>query len=102
MTIEFIYTFDEGEQKIEMHPFVLQIMESKESLFEFATSILNDTEKANLVKISCCVYFAKDVTLPEWYHERNGKYYLAEIIELLKSVWSIKTKIDADTIKMLS
>lgn len=77
MKIEFIYTYNEKPQEIVSYPFVLPILESKETLIEYALSDLSDEEQHQLVKISSCVYFDNkgEVDLPDWFNECNGKLY---------------------------
>ena len=51
MKIEFIYSYQDKPQEIVSYPFVLPILESKETLIEYALSDLSDEEKQQLVKI---------------------------------------------------
>ena len=83
MKIEFIYTYNEKPQEIVSYPFVLPILESEETLIEYALSDLSDEEKKQLVKISSCVYFENkgEVDLPNWFNECNGKLYFENGVE---------------------
>jgi hypothetical protein len=76
MRIEFIYTYEHREQEIasgEIND--LSMLESEQSLKEFATAGMEPDELAELIKISCCVYSDDDVTLPEWFMKANGKLW---------------------------
>ena len=82
MEIEFIYTYNNKPQKIVSCPFVLSILQDKETLIKYALSNLSEEERQKLVKISSCVYFEKDgnIKLPSWYNEGNGKIYVENIV----------------------
>jgi len=77
MKIEFIYTYDGKPQKIASYPFVLPILQDKETFLKFAMTELSTEERRQLIKISCCIYFEHEgkSDLPDWYDECNGKFY---------------------------
>jgi hypothetical protein len=83
MKIEFIYTYNEKPQEIVSYPFVLPILQDKETLVKFATSDLSEEERQQLVKISTCVYFENEgeIELPKWFNECNGKLYFENGVE---------------------
>lgn len=80
MKIEFIYTYAHKQQDIVSYPFVMPILQDKETLLEFALSALYQEERAQLVKISTCIYLngKKGVDFPEWYENCNGKFYFGD------------------------
>lgn len=100
--IEVIYTIEGHEQEFAHYTYKEKHFESRAIFFKFLAKKLGKKKRLALVKLSCCVYYAKDLILPDWYHDNNGKYYLAEIIELLKSEFELETSVDPDTIRMLT
>jgi hypothetical protein len=91
MQLELILSFDDRGQRFVTYPFCNAIMQDKETFFEFATSMLEDDEKQQLVKISCCIYFAAKLKDAEWYKECNGKFWDDDIKELLPKVWNLQS-----------
>lgn len=84
MKIEFIYTYSDKPQEIASYPFVLPIIQDKQTLVKFALSDLSDEEKKQLLKISSCVYFENEgeVELPEWYNKSNGKIWFENSVTI--------------------
>lgn len=79
MTIEFIFTFNKNKhQDVIKYPFVNPILKDKQTLFDFATAMLDKEDKNNLVKISCCVTYddVKEFEDPQWYKDCEGKLYV--------------------------
>jgi len=83
MKIEFIYTYNEKPQEIVSYPFVLPILQDKETMLKFALSDLSEDERQQLVKISTCIYFENEgeIELPKWFNECNGKLYFENGVE---------------------
>jgi hypothetical protein len=55
MKLEVIYTFGSGPQLTGTNPFVMPILERKDTLVEFITEELEPEKKQDLIKCSCCV-----------------------------------------------
>lgn len=84
MKIEFIYTYDNGKQEIGYYPFVLPIIQDKETMLKYALTVLTEDERQQLIKISTCIYLENegDIELPTWYNECNGKLYFDKGVEV--------------------
>lgn len=76
MKIEFIYTFESGEKKVE-YPFVWPIIHEKKTVAKFATTDLTDEELHSLVKIHVNVFLHCEPieVRPDWYYESDGVIY---------------------------
>lgn len=99
MQLEVIFSYDDRPQQIVLYPFHVKLIEDEKTFFEFVTSILKGEEREQLVKISTCVYFALGLPDGQWYKESNGKFYLDDIVRLLKDVWAIKSLVDIEKYK---
>jgi len=97
MVLEMIYTFHDREQVFIKTPLDEGVMTSKITLMHEAMKHLKKVERANLIKISCCVYDTKNKKLPEWYHNMNGKFWLDDI-EGYRYVNDIKSTVPKDYI----
>lgn len=91
MYVNVIFTFEIGPQKFADYPFCSVLLKKTETYFEYLTSLLSEEEKKTLVKISTCIYYAKDLNPPEWFENMNGKYYDDVITKLMKKIWNIET-----------
>lgn len=78
MEVQYIYTFESMQQEYVNSAFTAIKNLSVNDFLDHAADPLTNTEKANLVKISCCVICDKE-ELPEWYIEANGKLWFEEI-----------------------
>jgi len=79
MKIEFIYTFEKMVQQILVCDCTFENLKDEKTLAKFATTkFLTSSEKRQLVKISCCVYFEQNesrLDTPQWYNDANGKLW---------------------------
>lgn len=97
MKVQFIYTFEVGEQIItDYMEFFVDFLESKNTFLSYAMTHLDKKQQGTLVKISCCVIPDKKNTLcPEWYNNCRGKFWMDDLDE-----WryrnGVKTKVDID------
>lgn len=90
--LQFIFTFHTKKQVISNNPYFKAFITSPEVLMAYAISCLNDTDDADLVKISCCVYGTED-ELPDWYmKETSGKFWLDDL-EKFKKANGIKSTV---------
>lgn len=77
MKIEFILTYNSREQGFIEYPYIPQILNDQQTLFEYATARLSEEEKSDLIKISSCVVTGdEDFNPPKWYEETNGKLWV--------------------------
>lgn len=79
MDIQFIYTFHTREQVFVNAEITPDVLSSKKTLMEEVMKHLKKVEKAELVKISCCVFNTGDLECPDWYIAMNGKFWLDDI-----------------------
>lgn len=91
MQVQFIFTFENFEQVFtrffDIEP---EHLENKDALITYAMAQLDPEEQAELVKISTCIDSEEEP--PEWYMERNGKFFLDEI-EVYKERNGIQTSV---------
>jgi len=90
-TINLIYSFDGQPQQFTDMQLPEIMVKDKETLFCYLTAPLSEIEKANLAKISCCIY--GQIKVPEFYNECNGKFWDIEIIHYMAKIWDVKSKI---------
>ena len=72
--IDFILTFDEKPQQMLNSRVSSETLETESGLTEHVLSFLNEDEKQELKKVSCCI-FAEANQLPKWFLECNGKLW---------------------------
>lgn len=72
-TLEVIYTFGNREQEFALGRIGDSGLKNKNELVESLLDELTAEEKADLCKISMCVY--GNATLPDWYMDCSGKLY---------------------------
>jgi len=78
ITIEIIGTFDVLEQIMFSVPLAQSEATEKEFL-RHVFSTLNEEEKSQLVKLSCCqLYTDREEDVLPWIMKRNGKYYFED------------------------
>jgi hypothetical protein len=97
MQLECILTFDKKEQEIFSCDILPEALKSKTTLLDFIFNQLTQSEKAELVKISCCLYGENKThsDIPQWYILMNGKYWLDDL-EGYRRVKNIKSSIDPE------
>lgn len=75
MKIECIYTFVKSEQAIKLIAIEPDNLKSNEDLSKHLISDLTDSEKCELIKISCCIISNRIEEVPEWFKSCNGKFW---------------------------
>ena len=94
MKVDLIFTFENREQEWFDMSFNPEFMNSKKDFFRMITDSLDNEEKADLVKVSCCVTgLTDDFIEPEWYAGCNGKFWDDEIPQLMAEIWNIESTI---------
>lgn len=80
MTTQFILTFQDGQEFIDLGEF--SPLKNKKEMISFVMGwAFGRWPSKTLVKVSMCVYFENNpFLLPTWFNECNGKFWQDDLV----------------------